>query len=402
MPEAMIHDDDDSFILLAPYEPSCHLCKSDDARHVQTVQTCFLHRDDLTKHVFITGLPGYGKTNSVLNILLQLGKSADKISFLVIEPGVKSEYHVLKQKIPELKIYNAYKENTEEGVERLKLNMFIPVEGIDKNTHLDYLNMVVRNSFPLWHPLPAVVAQGFQTLYAKGDPKKYTLERLHRVITRIVNRSAYDPEAKARIKGAINVRFTGLKREPKRSLVNAPDPISDEVLFGYPTVIRLHELADDEDKALVMSIILMKLFEYRRIQGIQDRLRHVLVVEEAHRLLSIPEAPGRGDYDQDYARKAVAETTSTFIAEMRAYGQGIILVEQIPSKIIYDAIKNTGTKIIHALQSPFDKEVMAKTIDLNGEQANALTHLKKGEAVVWLPDYAYPILVMMDLAGVKE
>ena len=40
---------------------------------------------------------------------------------------------------------------------------------------------------------------------------------------------------------------------------------------------------------------------------------------------------------------------ASFLAEIRAYGEGLIIAEQIPAKIIPDAIKNTAVKILHRL-----------------------------------------------------
>jgi hypothetical protein len=53
-----------------------------------------IHVDVLRKHFSLFGLPGVGKTTSVINILLQLNKK--KIPFMVIE-SAKTEYRVLKK-----------------------------------------------------------------------------------------------------------------------------------------------------------------------------------------------------------------------------------------------------------------------------------------------------------------
>ena len=37
------------------------------------------------------------------------------------------------------------------------------------------------------------------------------------------------------------------------------------------------------------------------------------------------------------------------LAEVRAYGEGLVIAEQIPAKLIPDAIKNTAVKIVHRL-----------------------------------------------------
>jgi DNA helicase HerA-like ATPase len=37
------------------------------------------------------------------------------------------------------------------------------------------------------------------------------------------------------------------------------------------------------------------------------------------------------------------------LAEVRKYGEGLIIADQIPNKLIPDVIKNTNTKIVHRL-----------------------------------------------------
>jgi DNA helicase HerA-like ATPase len=57
------------------------------------------------------------------------------------------------------------------------------------------------------------------------------------------------------------------------------------------------------------------------------------VVEEAHRLLRRPDREGGP------AAHAV-ELFAGLLAEVRAYGEGIVIAEQIPAKLIPDVIKN--------------------------------------------------------------
>ena len=46
-------------------------------------------------------------------------------------------------------------------------------------------------------------------------------------------------------------------------------------------------------------------------------------------------------------RGKAVEFFANVISEMRSMGQGVAVVEQIPSKLLPDVIKNTNTKIVH-------------------------------------------------------
>ena len=55
---------------------------------------------------------------------------------------------------------------------------------------------------------------------------------------------------------------------------------------------------------------------------------------------------------------APPERVVSLLAEVRAYGQGIMIVDQIPTKLAPDVIKNTGLKIAHRIVSGDDRAVL--------------------------------------------
>ena len=94
-------------------------------------------------------------------------------------------------------------------------------------------------------------------------------------------------------------------------------------------------LADDDDKAFLVGLILMLVSEYRQLSSqaadhgsVDAGLRHVLVLEEAHRLLKNVSTERQSEMMGNPKGKAV-ETFCNVIAEMRALGQGVVVVEQV-------------------------------------------------------------------------
>ena len=78
----------------------------------------------------------------------------------------------------------------------------------------------------------------------------------------------------------------------------------------------------------------------------------------------------------------MAKALSAMLSEMRSYGQGMLLVDQVPSRLITDSIKNTNMKIVHRLISKDDKQVMAWSMALRGEQEDVISVLGAGEAII--------------------
>ena len=68
-------------------------------------------------------------------------------------------------------------------------------------------------------------------------------------------------------------------------------------------------------------------------------------IEEAHHLLTNM-ATNVGDPEAANPRREVVEQLANMLSEVRAYGEGIVIAEQIPTKLIPNAIKNTSTKIM--------------------------------------------------------
>ena len=153
-------------------------------------------------------------------------------------------------------------------------------------------------------------------------------------------------------------------------------------LFGTPCVINLSYAGDDQDRAFIMSIILQFLYEYRvaesesALYSFNDNVcRHLVVVEEAHRVMGRCENPELPQYKS-------GQMFSNFLSEVRAYGQGMMIVDQVPTRLIEDAIKNTNIKIIHKLVASDDSQRISECIGLTPEQQIVIARLSIGQAVL--------------------
>ena len=105
--------------------------------------------------------------------------------------------------------------------------------------------------------------------------------------------------------------------------------------------------------------------------------RHITLIEEAHRLLS-RYVPG-----DSMNKKQGVEVFSDMLAEVRKYGESLIIVDQIPDKMTPEVLKNTNTKIVHTLFARDDKDAIGDTIALSDEQKTFLSKLPTGRAIVF-------------------
>jgi hypothetical protein len=94
-------------------------------------------------------------------------------------------------------------------------------------------------------------------------------------------------------------------------------------------------------------------------------------------------------------RAQAVEVFTNMLSEMRAYGQGVVVAEQIPSKITPDVLKNSNLKVVHRLTARDDRESLGYTTNLTLPQMTHLGTLPPGMASVYAEgdDHAYLVQV---------
>ena len=113
---------------------------------------------------------------------------------------------------------------------------------------------------------------------------------------------------------------------------------------------------------------------------------HVTLVEEAHRLLA--RSQGAKAAEDAQAREKAAEAFANTLAENRKYGEGVIIAEQLPTKLVQDAVKNTNLKIMHRLTAEDDRRYLGQTMGLDEPQLRFATRLQTGEALAYSDEFA--------------
>ena len=365
----------------------------------------------LTKHVFVCGVTGQGKTNTIL-VLLDAARRAGK-KFLVLEPA-KREYRSMLS-LPgfegQLQVFTAGDETSAP----LRVNPLEVPPGTTVATHLDLVRSLFSAAFEMWEPLPQLLERALHRSYAdrgwdvtantngRLDPgadrrTAYpTLSDLADHAEEVVRESGYDPEAMGRIRGALGAAIGGLRAGGKGRMFDTNGSLSSEDLFDNNVVIEMESLGDEADKAFLMGLILIRLYEHRRAQGEQEGLRHLVVVEEAHRLLSNKSPGGAGKQSGDPAGKAV-ETFTNLLAEVRAYGQGLVIADQVPSRLAPEVLKNTNLKIAHRLVAEDDRRAMGAAMVMTEAQSRALATFTRGRAAVFAEGEDAPVLIEVNPA----
>jgi hypothetical protein len=359
--------------------------------------------DTLTRHIFITGITGSGKSNTCRRLLASL--LATGKNFLVIEPA-KDEYVQLalaynQSGLFDQKIAVYVPGRTHWGgqaLDDLKLNPFdiIRLEGatVQIMPHIDRLKSILNASFPMYEILPVILEEALVDLYdSQGwleedlPPEAVqcpTLDQLNNRISTLVRDKGYEQRITDNITAAMRTRIGSLMRGWKGRLFDQPASTPWPDLFDRPVVINLQQMGDDADKCFTMALLMNFMYEYRQAQyecagsPESNQLRHLAIIEEAHRILRA------AHYAADNAnpQAKMGEMFADILAEIRAYGQGMAIIDQVPSKLVPDALKNTNLKIVHRLVSADDRDAMASAMALTDDQAKIIARLKVGQAII--------------------
>lgn len=383
-----------------------------------------LSEEDLNKHVFVCGITGSGKTNTVKKILESVNEP-----FLVIEP-VKKEYRNIKK---DIEVYTMGRPE----INCIKMNPFYVPMGISLQQHIDSLKDLFSASFSFYGPMPYIFEKCLYRIYEKKgwnltfglhsyyleenknnlseelfDNKK--LEEFYKTISNkylfpnmqdlkddvnyyINNEMTYEGELKGNIEGAIKARIDSLCVGAKGYMFNTNDMFDFDIIFNQNSVFELEGLADDSDKAFALGLLIIYINEYRQVdKEINNKkgLKHLLVIEEAHRLLK--NVSTEKNEDTGNPKGKAVEHFTNMLAEMRSYGQGVIVAEQIPTKLAPDVIKNSSNKIVHRIIAKDDQEVIANTIGIYPEDAIYLGNSKTGYALCHKEGMVQPVIVKID------
>jgi len=135
----------------------------------------------------------------------------------------------------------------------------------------------------------------------------------------------------------------------------------------------------------------LKLQEYCKTSRVEkDELRHITVLEEAHKLLK-KTSTEQSNETANLQGKSV-EMLANAIAEMRAYGEGFIIADQSPGLLDMSVIRNTNTKIILSLPGEGDRVLVGKAAGLNDDQIVELAKLPRSVAAVYQNNWIQPVL----------
>ncbi|HQE91254.1 MAG TPA: DUF87 domain-containing protein [Anaerolineae bacterium] len=372
---------------------------------------------DLEKPSLLVGAPGSGKSNLALYILQQLGEL--NVPFLVLDPSTGHEYRYLYA-ADELKdCLLVYTTGDEDGFP-FRFNPFAVPPGVTVRAHITRLLSCFKAAYEMWDPLPAIYEAALARVYmqapfgwaldekgalAAGKPFPCLSDFAQAVIAEVEENVLPDygkgTEAGGILTGASKIRVNGILNSLGRVLnVRQDNPQFFQTLLQQPVVIELGALGDPSSLALVMAFLVTQLvghIEYAYQERKAHDKPHLLLIDEAHRLLSA-EASATTGQNQGNTRGKSAEEMNTMLAEVRKFRQGIMILDQRPSSLVGGVLDNTMINIMCRLNDRGGFEHLSHVLNLSpAQQRYARTRLRAGQTLTLDATSGQPVLLRAPL-----
>jgi hypothetical protein len=368
-----------------------------------TAQDYTLNVKDLTRHALIAGSTGSGKSTTIKHLLSELW-SRHRVPFLVLYPINKPDYR-------ELLGFDALRDHLliftlgDEGTSPFRFNPFEVPPGLLLKTHLSRLMRVFMAAFDLFDPLPMIYREalrkvyrdhGWDTVLERGSSgKNYPImSDFYAAIQEITGSLNYGREVQDNVRQASVIRIGDLL-ENAGHVINVSTSMPFDFLLQQPTVMEVGRVGSAQDTALLMGFLLMRFAEEVERNPRPADHPHITVVEEAHRLMA---EAGGGAAEQANSRGAAGEDFSNILAEVRGYGEGIIIAEQIPTLLVKGAIGNTYLKLMHWLEDVPSFELFGSIMNLDEQQREYARTLTPGFGIVRSP-YGRPVHIKVPEFG---
>lgn len=301
-------------------------------------------------HLLVAGLPGMGKTTCLLNLCKQKLRNG-------VRPIVFSYHQDIDQKLLSL----------DESIRFIDFDGlgFNPLQVIDRSSKFAHLDVagIIRDIFMAIYPelgqlqggeIRKAVKESFQEAgwdNLTKDPGNLQEPPFKRFLEILRTRS----------KPNVGLRnlLERLNELDDYGFFNLNESQGDMWKSEQSTVIRIHRTQNDVLQKAFSSLILYGLYKNMFKRGIQDRITHAVIVDEAHRAAKLTLIP-------------------TMAKECRKYGVSLILASQEAKDFHASVFSAIANYLVMRLNEP-DAKALVKNVASSKQQGAHLDKIKQME-----------------------
>ena len=356
----------------------------------------FLPWRHLAKHAFLAGMPGSGKTNTMMYLVSEIYKAG--IPVLVLEPA-KKEFRVLTT-LPGMKNISLFSPCAN-SMFPIHINPFEFPIGMKLADHINRLLDVFNGTFELDPPFPMLLTEGIQNCYERllwlpgminsGELEYPTMSMLYAEIDKLLDKYKYGDEVRDNLKSVLQVRIGSLMAREMGDIFDVPrSTFRPEEWLNKSAVIELASLgtAPSNFMILMLMTLIREVLDIKAYEpGPDKKPRHIVFLEEAHNLIANTSVQEGGKTDPKISATAYI---TKMLAEVRALGEGIVIADQLPTAMAPEVIKNTSLKIGLRLTSQDERELLGSTMSADGVQMEKMGVFTPGYCLVSYEDLLKP------------
>ena len=351
---------------------------------------------ELTRHAFFTGMPGSGKTNTMLHLATQIHKKG--IPFLALEPA-KKEYRALLgySDMQDIYLFSPHLQSKFP----LQMNpMAFPI-GTRLSEHINALLEVFEGSFALEGPTYKFLSSSIQRAYTnlgwdieqenteECELPYPTLQDVYNNLEKEIEASSYDGELKGNIRSFLQVRLGGLMERDAGELFNVcVSTIKPDDWINISAIVELEVLGEQAKNFFVLMVChyILEILRVNPSGGVDSRgnlmpVRHVIFIEEAHNIIA--QSTQQASSDSIDPKISATAYIVKMLAEVRALRESIIIADQLPTALTSEVTKNTGLKLVHRLTAQDDREQIGTAISASALQLERMASFTSGSAFIY-------------------
>ncbi len=349
-----------------------------------------LDKDVLLTHVGIFGSSGYGKTNISYDMIEQL--SDQGVPVIIFDFSKRNYKDLLNTKLKErIDIFTVGR-----NAAPFKFNPLIPPEGVSLSQWMKEFASIFDHAYWLLGGGRHIILKALDGVFESREKPK------------IIDLKKWVNEYGVMSLPARERNWLATAARPLESLCfkevgdvfDCSVGVKPSEFFkpGRITILELDAL-DTNDKTFIIEIILQWIRDWLLVNGEREKLKGVIILEEAHHVLN-----------REKSSKLGTETVVDLIfREIRELGIGIVYIDQHPSLVSYPALGNTSTHIYMNLaldtKSSSDIQDAGNMLGLDyHEEGDYLRRLPVGHGFVMCrtSEFTRPFIVKFNKADIEK
>lgn len=361
----------------------------------------------LAQHAFLAGMPGSGKTNTMMYFMAQMHREG--IPVLVLEPA-KREYRVLAAD-PAMRDISLFSPGAN-SMFPLHINPFEFPKGMKLADHINRLLDVFNGTFQLDPPMPMLLTEGIQNCYEKllwlpgmvnrGELEYPTMSMLYTEIETLLDKYQYAEEVRSNLQSILQVRIGSLLAREMGDIFDVKgSTFAPEEWLEKSAVIELASMGSGPANfmtlmlmTLIREVLDVRIYDAEKFGG---RPRHAIYLEEAHNLIANTGIQQAGVTDPKISATAFI---TKMLAEVRALGECMVIADQLPTAMAPEVVKNTSLKIALRLTAQDERALLGAAMSADEVQSEQMATFSQGQCLVSYEGLLRPF--EMQIPGYKE